>query len=373
MKLIAKIELKPNSEQHQLLEDTLETANAACNYISQIAWNNQTFGQFKIHKLVYYEVRATFGLPSQLAIRCIAKVTDAYKKDKKTKRTFNQFGAIPYDDNNLRYWVDDQSVSLSTIGKRQKLPFVCGARQTALLATCNGESDLCYLDGRFYLLAVCEVDEPKPEDVEHVMGVDLGIVNIATESDGTEHRGTKVNTVRKRRQRQRKRLQKKGAKSAKRVLKKIRRKEKRFAKDVNHTISKRIAQQAKHTKSAIALEDLKGIRERVRVRKSQRATLHSWSFRDLKEKIVYKAALAGVKVVMTDPRNTSKTCSECGHCSRSNRKNQADFQCINCGYAANADHNAARNISVLGWAGLSSGHTDRAPLQIPVSLVSVVG
>lgn len=336
IKLTAKIKLHPNTDQHQALIQTLKTANAACDYISDVAWNTKTFGKFQLQKLVYQDVKAEFGLTAQVVIRCIGKVTDAYKLDKETKRTFDALGAIPYDDRVLRYWIDDQTVSIWTVDGRAKMSFVCGSRQKELLQMRKGESDLVLIDGSFYLFAVCDVDEGKPDDVQDVMGIDLGIVAIATTSDGESFSGSQVNAVRKRRGRQRKRLQKKGTKSAKRVLRKIKRKEKRFAKDVNHQISKRIVQNAKRTKQAIALEDLKGIRKRVRVRKSQRYTLHSWSFHDLVEKIKYKAELAGVMVVMIDPRNTSKTCSECGHCSKSNRKNQAEFKCVSCGFSANA-------------------------------------
>ena len=284
IKLTAKIKLQPNTEQHQALIQTLKTANAACDYISDVAWNTKTFGKFQLQKLVYQDVKAIFGLTAQVVIRCIGKVTDAYKLDKDTKRTFDALGAIPYDDRVLRYWIDDQTVSIWTVDSRAKMSFACGSRQKELLQTRKGESDLVLIDGSFYLFAVCDVDEGKPDDVQDVMGVDLGIVQIATTSDGESFSGSQVNAVRKRRGRQRKRLQKKGTKSAKRVLRKIRRKEKRFAKDVNHQISKRIVEKAKRTKQAIALEDLKGIRKRVRVRKSQRSTLHSWSFHDLIEK-----------------------------------------------------------------------------------------
>ena len=373
MKLTAKIKLQPNSEPFQLLDATSKTANAACNDISQIAWDHKTFGQFQIHKLVYHDAKARFGLSAQVVVRCIAKVTDAYKLDKETQRTFDPYGAMPYDDRGLKYGVDDQRVSIWVIGGRAKLAFACGQRHRELRQTRKGAADLCYIDGDFYLFATCDIDEPTIDDVEGVMGVDLGVVNIATEDDGTKHSGTKVNTVRSRRQRQRKRLQKQGTKSAKRGLKKMKRKASRFAKDVNHVISKRIAQQAKRTGRAIALEDLKGIRDRVRLRKSQRYALHRWSFHDLTEKIKYKANLAGVAVVMIDPRNTSRKCSECGCIDKKHRKKQDTFLCVPCGFSANADHNAAINIAVLGWAGLSSGHTAHALPQTLARPMSAVG
>ncbi len=51
------------------------------------------------------------------------------------------------------------------------------------------------------------------------------------------------------------------------------------------------------------------------------------------------------RVVLVDPRNTSKTCSQCGYCSKKNRQTQASFKCRQCGHEMNADVNAAINIS----------------------------
>ena len=93
MKLTAKVKLTPTEAQADSLKRTLEKANAACDYISQRAWDTRTFGKFQIQKLVYEDVRAQFDLTAQVVIRCIAKVTDAYKLDKKTKRAFKPYGS----------------------------------------------------------------------------------------------------------------------------------------------------------------------------------------------------------------------------------------------------------------------------------------
>src|SRR5439155_13664376 len=136
---------------------------------------------------------------------------------------------------------------------------------------------------------------------------------IATDSDGDVHSADHINNVRYRRRRLRKKLQRKGTQQARRRLRKLAGKERRFARDTNHCISKRIVAKAQGTKRGIALEDLGGIRDRLTVRKSQSATLHSWSFDDLQQKIRYKARRAGVPVVYVDPRNTSRTCPDCGY------------------------------------------------------------
>lgn len=113
---------------------------------------------------------------------------------------------------------------------------------------------------------------------------------------------------------------------------------------VAYVISKRIVATAKALNQGIALENLQGIRDRVRLRSSQRATLHSWAFYQLRQYITYKAALAGMVVVAVDPRNTSRQCARCDYIDKANRRTQSQFLCVSCGCASNADFNAALNI-----------------------------
>jgi putative transposase len=113
---------------------------------------------------------------------------------------------------------------------------------------------------------------------------------------------------------------------------------------VNHRISKQLVAKAKDTNRAIALEDLQGIRSRITVRRSQRATLHSWAFYQLRTFVEYKARRVGIPVILVDPRNTSRTCPVCGHVDKANRPNQSTFSCVFCGFAGLADHIAAINI-----------------------------
>jgi len=360
VKLIAQLKLLPTPEQADALRRTLETTNAACNFISQIAWDAQTFGKFAVQKLCYAAVREQFGLAAQMTIRALAKVADAYKLDTKRMRSFRPHGAISYDDRILSFNRPKTEASIWTLDGRQALPFVCGERQRALLQTQHGEIDLVLVNGAWYLFAVCDVEEPTPIDVEGVLGIDLGTTNIATDSDGTIHSGRTVKSVRYRHRRLRNRLQKKGTLAAKRRLRKLAGQEYRFAKDVNHTISKRIVREAQRTKRAIALEDLTGIRMRVRARKSQRTVLHSWSFAQLQAYIAYKARQVGVPVVLVNPRNTSRMCPACGHIAKANRATQAAFKCLQCGCAGHADTIAAGNIRVLGRAAVMQPYISEA-------------
>ena len=343
MKLIAQVKLQPSEEQQNALLSTLEAVNDAANYIGQKAWETQTFRQYDLHHLLYYDLRSRFNLTAQIVVRVLAKVADAYKLDRKTPRTFNRHGSIAYDKRILSWKLTE--VSIWTVGGRLKIAFVAGNKQTEILRYRQGEADLIYRDGDFYLHQVCEVEEPPAKDPTEFLGVDLGIVNIAADSDGKTYSGGQVNGLRKRHAKLRAKLQAKGTKAAKRLLVRRSRKERRFATNVNHTISKSVVAKAKGTGRGIALEELSGIRDRTVVRHSQRRQHHSWAFRQLRSFIEYKAKLAGVLVKLVDPRNTSRTCPVCGCIDKRNRPSQSLFSCVSCKYSSLADTVAAGNIA----------------------------
>lgn len=360
MKQTVIVKLAPDTEQHAAILRTLEAFNAACNYIARIAFAHRTAGKYTLQKIVYRDVRERFGLSAQMAVRAISKVSDAYKRDKRIQPQFRPHGAMTYDERILSFKGADR-VSLLTLDGRVVVPFRFGAYQAAMLDRKRGQCDLLYRDGTFYLSVTVDAPEPTPNEPEGFIGVDLGIVNIATTSDGESYSGKAINNVRARFAKFRAKLQRKGTKSAKRLLKKRRRREQRFQRDVNHVISKALVTSAKDTSRGIALEDLKGIRERVTVRKAQRKVIHSWAFRQLGSFVEYKARRDGVVVAFVDPRNTSRTCPVCGCIDKANRPNQATFSCVSCGYFANADENAARIIAVR--AGLPVMQPNVSPLH----------
>jgi IS605 OrfB family transposase len=247
----------------------------------------------------------------------------------------------------LSWQIAQRRVSIWTVSGRVKdVAFTASPEQLATVELYRkGESDLVCRDGRWFLLATCEVPEAEPnaEPVDF-LGIDLGVVNIATTSDGEIMAGRELNRMRARERTLRTKLQRKSTPSAKRRLKKRRRKEARRARDINHKIAKHMVAEAERTGRGIALEELTGIRERVRLRKPQRATHSSWSFAQLGAFIAYKARKAGVLVVYVDPAYTSRTCAECGHIDKANRVSQAWFACRSCGFVDHADRNGSRNI-----------------------------
>jgi putative transposase len=343
MKLVAAIKLKPTREQAVVLRATLKRCNEACTAIAAKGFTAGVFRQFDLQKLTYVTTRAEFGLTAQAAVRCISKVADAFKINRKVAPVFRADGAQPYDDRILSFKGED-TVSIWTLEGRMKIGFVAGQRQRDLLAFRKDEVDLCFVRGKWMLAATCDIPETEAFKVADWLGVDFGLVNIATDSDGNMHSGAAVERVRSKLASRRKGLQRRGTKAAKRRLKKLSGKEARFRKHVNHEISKVLVSLAERTGRGIALEELTHIRERVTARRKQRARLHSWSFAQLRAFVAYKAKRVGMPVIAVDPRYTSQACSGCGLIDKRNRPDQATFSCISCGHTDHADRNAARNI-----------------------------
>lgn len=346
MKLTLKIKLLPTDEQANLLLETMKEANTVCNSISDVALQEKIFNNFKLHHKVYHSYKATFNLSSQMLIRQIAKVADAYKLDKKTKRTFKPLGSIAYDSRIMTY-KPDNVVSLWCIGGRQKIDFVC--HNLNYIPYIKGEADLVFKKGKFYLFQTVDVPEEDVEDVEEFVGVDFGLVTLAHTSDNVEFSADGLNKHREHRQKVRSSLQSKGTRGAKRVLKRLSGKEKTHSTIVNHTISKQIVQSAKHQGKGIAIEDLTGIRfNSNRRNKKFRTKVGKWNFAQLRSFLTYKAQLNGVPLIVVPPAYTSKTCNSCKTIGK--RTNKV-FKCTNdkCKVdTIDADYNASKVISLLG-------------------------
>ena len=346
MKQTMLVKLVPTEAQHHALLETMHAFNKAADHVASVAWASKTANKFALQKLVYSELRSTYKLPAQLAIRCISKASEAYKRDKSIQPTFRPEGAIIYDPRVMAF-KGIETVSLLTLSGRVLVPLLFGAYQQARMDAIQGQADLIYRKGIFYLAVTLDIPTPPPDAVTDTLGVDLGIINLATDSQGETFSGQLVEQNRKRHHGLRQRLQKRGTKSAKRHLKKLSGREARFKKNTNHVISKRIVAKAKANAQAIAIEELRHIRKRTdsTVRCSQRSRHSSWSFGQLRFFLSYKAALAGIPLHTVNPRNTSRTCPACGHCAKANRKSQASFCCVECGLSMNADIVGALNIS----------------------------
>ena len=343
MKLTLPVKLAPTPEQHAVLLATMRRFNAACDAIAGTAFRERCANKVALQKLVYYDIRREFGLSAQLTIRAISKTVEAYKRDRNIQPRFRPDGAVPYDER-IMSWKGLDHVSLLTLGGRELVATRFGEYQAGRLDKRQGQADLVLRNGAFFLFQTIDVPEPPQGEVPDYLGVDLGIVNLAVDSDGAVHTGEAVERQRRIHVHRRRNLQRKNTRQARRKLRHISGQQQRFQRDTNHVISKALVRHAKDTGRGIALEDLQGIRARVTVRRRQRSRQANWGFHQLCCFIEYKARLYGVPVLLVDPRNTSQTCPACGVIDKANRVSQSQFLCTGCGFAGLADAVAARNI-----------------------------
>jgi IS605 OrfB family transposase len=333
------------------LRQTQAAFNAAASYCATVAWQQGVTNKNKLHYLVYGESRITYGLGAQLACCARDKAAEAVRaarsKGHTTCPTFATDSSIRYDARTYRLMSMDR-VSLNTLTGRVIGQLVLGDGERRYLYDTTwkiGGAELVRRADVWYLCITQSKVAPAPDEPCGYLGVDLGIVDLATDSDGETYSGAQIQTVRKRRDDHRPRLQLAKSRRARWRLPKTARREHRFQKDTNHRISKALVAKARTERKAIALEDLTKIGERVTVRREQRRVRQEWAFGQLRTFIGYKATQAGVRVVHIDPRNTSRTCAVCGFCDKRNRPDQAHFRCLQCDHTAGADTNAAVNIA----------------------------
>ena len=195
MLLTVKTKLVTNQEQHDSLLKTMEKFNEACNFISVFAFKKKIFGKIGIQKELYYEIREKYGLSAQMTVRAVGKVSESYKVDRKTLHEFDSHGAVIYDQRILSYKSAD-TISILTLDGRIEVGIQYGEYRKLEANRIRGQADLIYKQGTFYLMIVVELPDSEPIDPEGIIGVDFGIVNLATTSDGVNYSGKKCTEVR---------------------------------------------------------------------------------------------------------------------------------------------------------------------------------
>jgi len=206
-------------------------------------------------------------------------------------------------------------------------------------------------------------EPPKSEvalDPERIIGVDFGVRNAfcCAVSDSQQRMyadGWEIEkfrgTIRKRRrsyQRQAK-VSGRGGRGRKKILEPtqtLSEKERNFRDTKYHKYSKVIVDFAvKNNAGTIVIEDLDSLKES----KQENFILKDWAVGDLQTKLKYKASEYDIEITEVNPRYTSQRCSLCGNIDKANRPaNAATFLCVTCGFKADADYNAAKNLTIKG-------------------------
>ncbi|HEY3232385.1 MAG TPA: transposase [Roseiflexaceae bacterium] len=295
-------------------------------------------------------------LINQARVKAAEALRSAFTLRKDAKRTVRMphSDACPprYNVHTYRLDWESQTVRMSTTAGRQTIRFSVLAYAQKYAGYPVDTADLIERDGAWWLHVVVTVPAPQVEPSDQVIGVDLGLKRPAVTSNNRFLGKKRWKAVEGRSFKLIRALQQKGSRSAKRHLRKIRRRRARFRRDADHVLSKQIVAAARPG-DPIILENLTDIRKRVTAKRrtQTKRRMHSWPFASLKSKVEYKAEERGCRVVAVDPRHTSQMCSCCGHTARNNRGSQSVFMCRQCGLHLNADLNAARNIAAKYRAG----------------------
>jgi putative transposase len=349
------IQLQPSPAQAIALAETSRQFTTAFNLFVKLGWANGVSNATKLHFLAYYHVRTALPhLNSNLTNTARAKAAEALRsaftlrkdQDRKVSMPRSSSCSPRYNIHTYRLDWESQTVRMSLVGGRQTIRFRVPDYAAKYAGYGVDTADLVARDGEWWLHVVVTIPTPQLEPSDQVIGVDLGINRPAVTSNNRFLGQRHWKAVEGRYFKASRALQKKGTKSAKRHLRKLKRRRARFRRDADHVLSKQIVAAAEPG-STIVLENLKDIRKRMKAkRRSQtKRRMHSWPTQRLKTKIEYKAEERGCTVVAVDPRHTSQACSRCGHTARNNRRSQSVFKCRSCGYDLNADLNAARNIA----------------------------
>ncbi|WP_254832751.1 RNA-guided endonuclease InsQ/TnpB family protein [Haloglomus salinum] len=361
--------LAVEEQQHQLLERTVSAWKRGCQLAVENGWPNCT-SKRRLQSRAYETIRDETGLGSQhaiLATHQAAEAISACETRAENGRTVSkpEFSAptVRYDSRTMTLF-DDGTVSLATTASRVRCDLVLPEDEDGYQYQYLDDDDwevtestLTVRDGEWYLHLGFRRQRPAAEQeaAENgtVLGVDLGIEQLAVTSTGRFFSGRELEHRREEVTERQRRLQETGTRSAYRTLTRIRTRNRRRTMHDLHRVANGIIEEAReHHCTVIAFEDLTGITDRL----PGGDRFHRWAFDRLVTYVEYRAATHGIRVLTVDPRNTSQQCSrtDCEHVAEGNRPRRDRFHCQACGYEVHADYNAAKNI---GLRAVRCGHT----------------
>ena len=340
MKTFTTIKIK--IPQRKELFETMKQYSFSAQKVIDFGWNIQTNNKRELHDLTYYKIRKETQLPAQLVCSSRDKAVEVLKasKFKHSKPVMKNFLTIRYDARSfsLKHTKDSYYLSLSTIEGRIKIPIEIPEYYWKYLDWKVCSADLIKRKKGLFLNIAMSRNLPTPKISKGFLGVDVGINNIAVTSNRRFFNAKQIKRKKLMFKRLRAKLQSKGTRSSRRLLKKISGRENRWMTWINHNISKQIVDCEEGT---IVMENIKGIRKQ---RKGRRLNywLSNWSYFQLQSFVEYKAISKGKRFTKVSPYMTSQTCSRCGQVGS---RSKSFFKCPHCGYTLNADLNASFNLA----------------------------
>ncbi|GAA0671760.1 RNA-guided endonuclease InsQ/TnpB family protein [Natronoarchaeum mannanilyticum] len=364
--------LSVSEREADLLEETIVEWQRGANIATSVGWTNSVTDKRRLQSLCYDDIRDQTDLGSQHTILACFQAAEALKGIHTRKQEGREYSmpeftspTVTYDAKTMTLF-DDGTVSLATTASRIRCELVLPEDEEGYQYQYLDseewqitESTLTARDGEYYLHLgfrkhSSESETDTAED-RTVLGVDLGIENLAVTSTAHFESGRQLLHEHREYEKVRKGLQRTGTESARRTIVRRGDREKRHNRDYLHRVSNRILREAsKYDCTHIVFEDLTYIRDAM----ASSPRFQQWAHRQLVRYVSYKAEEQGIEVEFVDPQNTSRRCCDCGYTSQNNRVNREVFECKSCGSTANADYNAAKNI---GWKFVRCGqqHSQR--------------
>ncbi|MFB6218324.1 MAG: RNA-guided endonuclease InsQ/TnpB family protein, partial [Halobacteriaceae archaeon] len=380
------VKLDVTESDADLLHETIDQFRDAANQVVRNARDDDGYiitSKQRLHDRTYEDVRETTDLHANLvqaarsrAAEALKSVVAKWKRGKHASLPRFTSPFLEYDQRSATFY--DDHASLSTVEGRITAEYVLPDknRDTPHAQYLNSEefettgATLHYRDttNEFYLhvRTKADVDDPDPAENGTVLGVDLGVENIAVTSTGVFWSGDELNHWHREYEKRRASMQQKGTRAAHEAMKRVGETETGRFEQLLHRVANGILQEAVEGGcSVIVFEDLTDIRDRMLGAKP----LHEWAFRRFYEYVAYKAEERGIIVEQVAPQYTSQRCSrtDCGFTDPDNRSSQESFKCQQCGYEIHADYNAAKNI---GFKYLRSSHTSSdgdAPVGVRIN------
>ncbi|AXG06395.1 transposase [Haloplanus rubicundus] len=368
-----------------LLHETISEFLWAANYVVDHAWQGEykTTSKAELQRETYDDVRAETRLQANLVQNARNKAADAVQSVVSRWKQGDCAGKPRFTAPTLVYdkrcaTFNDDHATLSTVEGRITAKYVLPdeSRETPHSEYLFNDDyevtggELHYRDGEFYLhvrtKADVEFETADKGNDEHstVLGVDLGIENVAVTSTGSFWNGSELNHWHREFEKRRGSLQQHGTRAAHETIQSIGCTETGRYDHFLHTVSKElVAEAVENNCDVIAFEYLTGIRERMPNAKK----FHAWAFRRLFEYVEYKAEVVGISVEQVSPAYTSQRCSKCGFTHENNRPasdRQAVFECLKCGYSPHADYNAAKNIGLKYLRSAQKSSGGGAPVNV---------
>ena len=375
-----KLDVTDSEANH--LHETISEFLWAANYVVDYAWQGEykTTSKAELQRETYDDVRAETRLQANLVQNARNKAADAvqsvvarWKQGDHAGKPHFSAPTLVYDKRCATF--NGDHATLSTVEGRITAQYVLPDenRETPhseYLFNDDYEvtgAELHYRDGEFYLHVRTKTDvefetaDDGNDEHSTVLGVGLGIENVAVTSTGEFWNGSELNHWHREFEKRRGSLQQRGTRAAHETIQSVGCTETGRYNHFLHTVSKELVTEAvENGCDVIAFENLTGIRERMPNAKK----FHAWAFRRLFEYVEYKAEMFGISIEQVNPEYTSQRCSKCGTTLRENRQSQERFCCVKCGYEVNADYNAAKNVGLKHLRAAQKSSDGGAPVNV---------